>query len=150
TGGGSAAAGGCETSLTTERIRSGIEALAERTCSAVHIVDDAESSSEPLLELDGAHLQFVNVTIETRRPLTVRLGAASLAHVWVGLVGPVTLRIESSQDVSDLRVATPAAQYGGGVAVEFESVTATGLVLGSEDARFEGELVARRSSLHRA
>jgi hypothetical protein len=145
---GNTAAGSCETRLSTDAGRHDIDALAQRTCDRLHIVDDRRAPDGGSLRVAGARLEQVNIVIESVLPLTVELESAWLRHVWFELHGPVTLRIEASQLFSDVRVSAPD-QTASSAALELTSVLGDALSIGSSAAEFGGEVVMRRSTLRR-
>jgi hypothetical protein len=144
--GANPAASSCETRLTTDAATHETDALAQRSCDRLHIVDDRRTPDARSLRVEGARLEQVNIVIETVLPLTVELESAWLRHVWFELHGPVTLHIEASRLFSDVRVSAPD-QVAGQAALELAGVRGEALSIGSSAAEFRGEVIMRRSTL---
>jgi hypothetical protein len=136
---------GCEPEHNSDDTTTDFGVLARRSCDALRIVGEDQLAA-PIVQLADVQLDSVNVRIDSARPLTLQLVSASLLHVWFELHGPITLSIEASANVHDLRVSAPEPAAGR-AQLTIENVRADALAIGTVDAAFGGDVVMRRSTL---
>lgn len=113
----------------------------ERLPSSAHCMNIAlepgAGSSE--LHVDDVDWQDVNLPVRAQTPLTVSLRGGNLVRVYIELEGPITLRMETLQQFTDLRIVG-RANARGAPRVELRAERGYELSVGTIHAPFPGEI----------
>ena len=87
-----------------------------------------------------------NLTLESAEPRTVVLERAAVKNAFIELRGPVTLRIEDSDEIASLHLAGVPSEAGA-PRLELEAVRASVIVIGDDQQAFAGAIDIRNSRL---
>lgn len=75
-------------------------------CTAQRFDAVADADAPDLVTLRRAVWRHSNVAISAMRPITLELEAATLEDVWIGLRGPITLRVNEDSTMTNVRMRT--------------------------------------------
>jgi hypothetical protein len=130
---------------TSQRPCAGDVSELPRQLNCQHVISRNASARDDELISDASWADF-NLTLQSDVPRTVVLGHAELKNAFIELQGPVTLRIESSDEVASLRIAG-SASAAGAPRIELVAVSGSELVIGDDRAAFAGAIDIRNSRL---